>query len=212
MKTLDIDVDLDGVGYNLQAALAPFARQHGYPQASEEAWNRIDPETGVHGGFASWDIEDYTEFLSLCTKASEAKVLYASGRPFEGFLPMMEALAADGHRLHIITARTGDPESLIAASTRAWLKDWSIPHESLSFSSNKAIRKTDLFIEDSTFNYESLLEGGMTVPFLVTRPWNRDFHAEHRVADLAEFVAEVRRRATQEGLVADVREVASRAI
>lgn len=195
MNTFDIGVDLDGVGYNLQASLAPYARKCGYRLASEEAWNRIDPETGVHGGFASWGIADYDEFLALCTRASEDGALYASGAPFAGFVSMMKALSNDGHRLHIITARTKDPEGRIAQDTRAWLGEWAIPHRSLSFSSNKALRKTDLFIEDSTFNYEALLETGMTVPFLVTRPWNTLFEAEYRVSDLSEFVSEVRKRA-----------------
>lgn len=197
MKTFDIGIDLDGVGYNLQASLAPYAREVGYERASEETWNEIDPETGVHGGFASWGVADYGEFLDLCGKASDDGVLYVAGTPFVGFVPMMKELSRDGHRLHIITARTQDPESGIARATRAWLEQWEVPYLTLTFSSNKAIRRTDLFIEDSTFNYESLLEAGMTVPYLVSRPWNLFFDAEHRVSDLLEFVDEVRRRASQ---------------
>lgn len=195
MTTFDIGVDLDGVGYNLQAALAPFARAQGYRAASEESWNRIDPETGLHGGFFAWGITDYDEFLALCSKASTEGALYASGAPFPGFASMMRTLDQEGHRLHIITARTKDPQGAIACSTRRWLKDWAIPHQSLSFSSDKASRKTDLFIEDSAFNYERLLDGGMTVPFLVSRPWNVNIDVEHRVDDLDEFTHEVRKRA-----------------
>lgn len=203
MKTFDIGVDLDGVGYNLQASLAPYARECGYHLASEEAWNRIDPESGVHGGFTSWGIANYDEFLDLCTRASDEGALYSSGVPFPGFISMMRDLTEEGHRLHIITARTKDPEGRIAHATRSWLGRWAIPHRSLSFSSNKAVRKTDLFIEDSTFNYESLLSGGMTVPYLVSRPWNLFFDAERRVSDLSEFVSEVRRRAGCTSLAGD---------
>lgn len=195
MKTFDIGVDLDGVGYNLQATLAPYARKNGLPLASEERWNRIDPETNVHGGFASWGIPDYPAFLDLCTNAVEAGVLYTSGAPFSGFIPMMQALADEGHRLHIVTARTTDPDSRIAHATRAWLGEWTIPHRTLSFSADKTRPRTDLFIEDSTYNYTALLETGMTVPYLISRPWNLYFDATSRVDDLFEFVAEVRRMA-----------------
>lgn len=195
MKTFDIGIDLDGVGYNLQASLAPYARKQGYQLASEPSWNRINPDTGKHGGFASWGIRDYDEFSDLCSEASVEGTLYASGAPFAGFVSMMRTLASDGHRLHIITARTKDPESKIAHSTRAWLGEWVIPHRSLSFSADKTQHHTDLFIEDSTFNYASLLETGMTVPFLVSRSWNLNFDATNRVEHLADFTSEVRRRA-----------------
>lgn len=195
MKTFDIGVDLDGVGYNLQASLAPYARRQGYRSASERAWNRIDPETGKYGGFASWGITNYDEFLALCSSASTQGQLFASGAPFAGFISMMRTLANDGHRLHIITARTKNPKGRVARSTRAWLGEWAVPHQSLSFSSNKAQRHTDLFIEDSPTNYLALMESGMTVPFLVSRPWNLNFTVENRVSHLADFVAEVRHRA-----------------
>lgn len=199
MKTFDIGVDLDGVGYNLQATLAPYARKNGFPLASEERWNRIDPVTKEHGGFASWDIPNYADFQSLCMRAVEKGALYASGAPFSGFLPMMRSLADDGHRLHIVTARTEDPESRVAQATRAWLGEWAVPYRSLSFAKDKCARRTDFFIEDSTFNYEALLETGMTVPYLVSRPWNASFAAANRVEDLSEFVTVVR-RASSPGL------------
>lgn len=202
MKTFDIGIDLDGVGYNLQASLAPYARKHGYHLASEESWNRIDPERGTHGGFASWGISNYAEFQALCSRASEDGALYSSGAPFEGFISMMRDLTEEGHRLHIITARAKNPESRIADMTRSWLGRWAIPYRTLSFSPDKAVRKTDLFIEDSTFNYKSLLETGMTVPYLVTRPWNLFFEAENRVSDLSEFVSEVRKRSGRTSLSA----------
>src|SRR5690625_2054233 len=86
MKTFDIGVDLDAVGYNLQSTLAPYARKHGYPLATDQIWNHIDSETGRHGGFSSCGIKDYDEFLSLCSKAVNDGVLYSTGCPFPGFL------------------------------------------------------------------------------------------------------------------------------
>lgn len=195
MKTLDVGVDLDGVGYNFQAALAPFARAQGYPLASESRWNEIDPETNTHGGFASWGIPDYAALMELVPRAIEEAGLYARGCPFPGFIEMMRSLSEDGHRIHIITARTSDTESPAAHATRSWLGEWSIPYRTLSFSRNKALRRTDLFIEDSTYNYSALEESGMTVPFLVSRPWNLFFDSSNRVDDPLGFLAEVRKAA-----------------
>ena len=198
MKTFDVGVDLDGVGYNLQSTLAPYARKHGYPLATEQRWNRIDPETGRHGGFSSWGIKDYDEFLSLCSKAVNDGVLYSTGCPFPGFLSMMRGLAGDGHRIHIITSRTSDPSSLTARATRSWLGEWAVPHQTLTFSADKTQTHTDFFIEDSAHNYAKLVEHGMTVPYLVSRSWNLWFEAENRVTDLVGFADVVHKKAHPE--------------
>lgn len=192
MKTFDIGVDLDGVGYNLQASLAPYARKNGYPRATEERWNQTNPGTNKHGGFSAWGIPDYKTFHDLCINAAEDGCLYASGPPFPGFVSMMRSLNDDGHRLHIVTARTLDADSLIARATRSWLGEWVVPHRSLLFAKDKTQHRTDFFIEDSTFNYASLSESGMTVPYLISRPWNASFDASNRINDLATFVSEVR--------------------
>lgn len=195
MQTFDIGIDLDGVGYNLQASLSPYARKHGYPLASESRWNRIDTETGLHGGFAAWGIEDYDQFLALCSEAVAEGVLYASGCPFPGFVSMMRALADGGHRLHIVTARTTDPDSRAAQATRSWLGEWTIPYHTLTFSPDKTQVRTDFFIEDSAFNYAALREAGKTVPYLISRPWNLPFEVENRISDLSEFTRAVQAEA-----------------
>lgn len=214
MKTLDIGVDLDGVGYNIHASLAPYARTHGYPLASEATWNRIDPDTGLHAGHTGWGIAGHKEFFALCTRAVTDGALYSKGAPFPGFVAMMRELAADGHRLHIITARPA-LGGRVERATRAWLAEWAVPFHRLVLSGKKTGWGAEVFIEDSAFRYDELLDDGTTVPYLVTRPWNRGVQVENRVDDLGQFVGEVRRRvsprAAAEGHVGGVSELVFRA-
>jgi len=103
----------------------------------------------------------------------------------------LERLHMEGHSIHLVTARGfhGPHRELIRLLTVKWLREWTIPHDSLTFSMDKTVVGSDFFIDDSLRNYDALEAAGVSV-FLLNRPHNQvdDGVYRHRVNTLHEFV------------------------
>lgn len=125
-------------------------------------------------------------WLKVMAKATLDGSLYV-GPPMEGAVAALEDLARAGHSLHIVTARGffqhGD---LIRRHTIEWLRDYNVPHDSLTFAKDKTLVRTDVFVDDSVKNYTDLTLAG-TPTWLVDAPHNQGFVTDFRVPSVVEF-------------------------
>lgn len=96
-----------------------------------------------------------------------------------------------GHTVHLVTARgflhNGD---LIRRHTVQWLAAHRIPHDTLTFSRQKTVITTDVFVDDAEHNVHELRDAGVPV-YLMDAPHNRHvtgFDRVHSIADFAERI------------------------
>lgn len=183
-RTLDIGIDLDGVVYSFVDAMrASVHAETGRPLASMPAatcWHFYDTDWGM----------ELSEFLAHFKTGINNGHIFAVGEPIPGAIDGLTALAAAGHRLHLITDRgaPGDP-AIALASTRAWLAEHSVPHTSLTISADKTVvPNLATFLDDRVENYEALEAAGMN-PFLMDTSTNQGYPA--RRATWAQFVSQV---------------------
>ena len=178
---LDIGVDLDGVGYDFVAQFRLWRYMaYGVPFAAMPAATTWDFHRDQWGMTVD-------EFLSQYAHGVHAGYLFAEGRPMAGFVDGLTALAAAGHRVHIVTSRVlSGAEAAARINTEYWLDFWGVPHASLTLTSEKGAVKTDLFIDDCAANYDALEVAGRT-PYLLHQPWNAT-HPGRRVQTWSEFV------------------------
>lgn len=184
-RTLDIGVDLDGVCYDFVAGLRQFIHATtGRPLASMPpalTWNFHADQWGLSAA----------EFRRFFADGINAGFIFRHGDAYPGTVAALRGLRADGHRIHVVTARhVPGAEEAAEAHTTAWLAEQGIGYESLTFTAAKESVRTDVFVEDHVGNYDALDAAGH-FPWLIDRPWNAH-HPARRVASLGEFAAVVR--------------------
>jgi 5'(3')-deoxyribonucleotidase len=141
--------------------------------------HRLSERAGITNGVTptSWKAsEDYgcddDTWYAVLAEATVSGELY-DAPPFDDACHQLDRLHAGGHRIHLVTARGfmqhGD---LIREHTIRWLRRWSIPHDSLTFTKDKRTVATDVFLDDAPHNYDQLL--GHTEVWLL--------HARHNAA------------------------------
>jgi hypothetical protein len=173
------------IGVDIDDVLMPWAdTAHGICEAAGitngatithwEFWKDYgcDPQT-------VWDLLDH---------ATVHGGLYDAA-PYDGAADALQRLTDAGHTVHLVTARgflANGP--LIRQLTCAWLDQWSIPHDSLTFATDKRVVPVDHFIDDSLRNYDQLDSAGVDV-HLLTRSHNQVTPCHRRRVDsLAQFV------------------------
>lgn len=176
-----IGVDLDGPCANFVESLARYLRSRGRA-ATVESWQQH------YCGYRGWGLTD-DEFLGWCHRAADDGELFTNIDPEPGVVPALERLRDAGHTIHIVTARNFGSVGASEAATMSWLARHRVPLHSLTFSSDKTVVPTDVFIEDNLGNYDAL-EGAGCEPWLVTLPHNPDAdgRTRRRVPDLPAFV------------------------
>jgi len=179
METLaTIGVDLDGVVHNFAVSFYDYLLHNNDPNIPKD----FDGLEVKYDFFTEWGI-DHETYKNLHDDAIIKGFAY-NGPLIDDAANQINRLYEAGHKIHIITAR---PKKA-ALTTMKWILKHEIPFHSLTFSENKALIKTDAFIEDNEFNYKTLEESG-SVPFLVDRGWNRDAKGLfRRVENIGEFV------------------------
>lgn len=200
-----IGFDLDGVVYDFRRALSDYLLAKGLDHCTIE-------NTADHWDFfEGWDFT-VADFLREFTAGVDAGVIFRRGEPLPQAVWATRSLAELGHTIHIVTDRmVGTDPGASQRATAAWLADHGFVFHSLTFSADKTVVATDVFIEDKLGNADALNAAGSRC-YLINRPWNHapdlDGHAPRlRVADLREFVAEVIVTDIEQRL--DVAEVAS---
>lgn len=181
-----VGFDLDGVLFDFAASLDRYICSMGwqdkYPHNPEyERWNFYE----------EWGI-DTAQFIKLCNDGADAGFVFRGpARP--GAVWSVNYVKAWGHSIHIITDRSfGKTKEVSEEATRLWLAEHCIPYDTLTFSADKTVVPTDMFVEDKLQNYDALAEAGVDV-YLVNRPWNRVDAGDNRkrIDDVTDYALKV---------------------
>ncbi len=176
-----IGVDVDDVIFDW------FGRAH---EASER-----EAITNGRGRPSQWECWlDYgcskADWLLAMEYATLDGTLY-TGDPIPGAVESLHALRNAGHTLHIVTARGffvhGD---LIRKHTVDWLRDHSVPHNTLTFAKDKTLVRTDVFVDDSWKNVQDLVAAGVPT-WMVDAPHNQGVEYAFRVQSVVEFATAI---------------------
>lgn len=142
-----------------------------------------------------WDCHnDYgitsEEFWGVITRAYMDGMLMQE--PYPGVIEEILLLQAAGHRVHIVTARgfEGAVAQIVRDETANWLLRYGIPHDSLTFTKNKASVPADYALDDNAGNVTALRAVGVEA-FLRTQDHNLSNTVLPRMADLTAFVGHV---------------------
>lgn len=109
------------------------------------------------------------------------------GWPIYGTTGQLRRLRGFGHRIHLVTARGFGPNgSLVEAHTRAWVRNWNVPFDTLTFSQDKTIVHSDFALDDNVKNYAELEAAG-SMAYLMDACHNQDFDTPRRVRSVEEF-------------------------
>jgi 5'(3')-deoxyribonucleotidase len=183
---LVIAVDMDGVIYDFAAAL----RNHLH--LNEGVDRTTMPEPTKWEFWDEWGMTE-SEWVAACTRGVEMGIVFRTGEPVGDAVAALRALANAGHIIHLVTSRFfGGP--LAYAHTALWLKDWAIPHHSLTFTRNKGAIAADVAVDDHVDNVLQYAQAG-TVCALWDQPWNRYANLP-RVSSWAEFLRGVALRSS----------------
>lgn len=186
--TYDIGVDIDDVlfpWYNRAHELCELA---GITNGVVPTQWRMYEQYGIEADL----------WASVLDEATFAGELYTVP-PIPGAVEALRRLLFAGHRIHLITARgtgawqTLEQQNEIERQTYAWLTEFAVPRDTLTFASDKAriARDNDLdfFIDDGVHNFEALEQGApKTQTYLLTAPHNGDYYTPFRLDTMDDFV------------------------
>ncbi|UFU04411.1 hypothetical protein LQF12_07510 [Ruania suaedae] len=114
--------------------------------------------------------------------------------PIDGALEALDRLRSAGHHIHLVTARGSGGfspyEAAVQEQTHAWVSRHGVPHDELTFTADKALVRTDYFVDDSAENVVAIRRTGSRV-YLMDRPWNAHLDHPDRVQHVREFAAAV---------------------
>jgi len=194
---LRIGVDLDDVLYPFVRGLALFIHE-----STGRPLEELGPATCWEFYERNWGYTE-NEFLELFEAGVDAGVVFSEGDPLPGSVEAVRALKEAGHSVHIVTDRFVGRRS--HANTEEWLAKHEIPYDSLTYSRDKTVVRTDAFIDDNSKNVLALREAGCAAFLLDTgRSDQAGFRQEWTVDSLAGFVEKVEERAGRTGTVVGV--------
>lgn len=186
---MKIGVDLDGVLYNFHGAFIDHLRASGQYERYEvkhvfDRWNF----------FEQWGMSQ-EEFVSHCNSGVDSGIIFR-GPARKRAASSLRRIKKAGNEIHIITDRSfGSTPEASKQATYDWLNEHQIPYDSVTFSADKTVVKTDMFVEDKLENYDALDKAGTEV-YLINRPWNRRTDFRRRISGITEFANIVTGRVT----------------
>lgn len=199
--TYDIGVDVDDV-------LHPwFLTAHELCVAAGIT-NGVTPKTWRMADEYGCDKDVWVKVLERATKEG---TLYGVP-PIPGAVEALRRLLFLGHRIHLVTARgtaawqSPEEKAEIHRQTEAWGEEYAVPHDTLTFASDKAKvavdNDLDYFLDDGVHNFQDLEVGAPRCQtYLLTAPHNGDFYTPFRLETVSEF-ADLVIEASEKGKVA----------
>lgn len=175
-----VGIDLDGVGYVFGESWVRAAKS-----LFGDSYVDVDPNSGDWYYYRTAYTDQ--EFLDAFAFGVDNGIIF-TGPANDGFAEMIKAIKMHGHSVHIVTDRSVGSPGNAQRNTIAWLAQHGVPYDSITFSRDKTVVKTDFFIDDKLENYDALREAG-TACYLLNRPWNQteDWDLRHRINALDEF-------------------------
>jgi hypothetical protein len=191
---IDVGIDLDGCLYPFADVMRAWAAG-----ARGEA---LEAPTTLSFWSDDWGMSD-AEFDRLRTLGSSMRVVYDAGVPDPEVLAAMRRIADAGHRLHVISSRSG-VWHVDEQVTRDWLWRWGVPHETLHIvdGSKAAVvgaLGVRVMLEDSVVAAREL--HGVCNVAVWARAWNTQWDGVRIVSgwELEQLVEDESRRLTPRG-------------
>lgn len=148
----------------------------------------LDTEVEAHTW--NWFLDfgqSVADFKRCMDELVDAKQLFWEGELYEPQIGQNIAdLRAAGHTNHLITYRFSGISQCSRAATEYFYGKMGIEFDSITYSKDKTVVPTDVFLEDSVDNYDALEATG-TISFLVNRPYNQLNDARRRVNSVDEY-------------------------
>ncbi len=172
-----VGIDLDGCIHNFGKSL------QNYLETITHSYDCTDPQ--VWDFYKDWGMTDI-DFKKHCNDGVDAGIVF-NGPQFPGAVQAVRRIKAAGHSIHFITDRFfgSDPRNS-AAVTEGWLLHHGFPYDSLTFSPDKTVVATDVFVEDKAENYDMLEATGVRC-YLINQPWNIEKDNRRRISGMTEF-------------------------
>jgi hypothetical protein len=184
--TYDVGVDIDDV-------LHPwFLTAHGLCEAAGIT-NGVTPKSWRMADEYGCELDVWVKVLEQATKDG---TLYGVA-PIPGAVEALRRLLFAGHRIHLISARgtaswqSPEEQGEIHRQTWKWIEEYAVPHDSVTFASDKAVlardNGLDYFVDDAVHNFQALEMIEPMETYLLTAPHNGDFWTPFRLDSMDEF-------------------------
>ena len=174
------------VGWDSDGVIYRFTKAYHLWMNLDQGLN-LDPEVEAESWtwFENWQTKQ--QFLDCMDNAVDAGQLFWQGELYEPQIPQnIAALSAAGHQNHLVTHRFSGKTSCSRAATEHFYRTQGIIFDSISYSRDKTVVKTDVFLEDNIDNYDDLEAAGIK-SYLVNRPYNLRNDNRRRVNSVQEF-------------------------
>lgn len=181
-----VGLDLDGVLYPFHTAYRDWLVANKI-RTPEEC-----PEPKRWEFYLDWKLT-LDEFLIHFTEGVDAGHIFWKGEPFKDAARQVQRLKADGHTVHIVTDRFVGMPGMAASATFNWLEDHFIQYDSVTFSADKTVARTDYFLDDKPANIAALTQAGSCEAYLLCRSWNKDARDLRITSSLSQFVSSITR-------------------
>ncbi len=169
---MNVNVDMDGVLYDFDQALADYICVHSdcTEQLSTPTQWRV---------WEDWGMSEQ-EWGSWFRNAVRDKFVFAQGNIYPNGLGGMWMLQQQGHRLRLVTDRLRFPElkHVAVISTVTWLSTRNIPYDAIAFDSRKNIYTADVIIDDKP-DLGWVQTEAMNILF--DQPWNQDVEETNNI-------------------------------
>lgn len=177
---MHIGFDADGVLQSFHAGCNAFLKAEGHVgiKAEQNQWNFFEE-------WPEWTKSDFWKFVK---RGVAANVIFNTP-PLRGAVEAVNAVKDAGHKVHIITAR-GWGDGVAEAVSEKWFATHGFKYDSLTFSFDKTVVWTDMYVDDKPENIDALLDAG-TDAYLLTRPWNTYVKERKRVRSVGDFSRKV---------------------
>ena len=178
-----VGIDLDHVVYPFTDVVAHYVHE-----ATGRPLDELGPSTRWEF-YVDWGYS-LDEFLRLFAEGVDAGCIFGRGGPLPGAVPALRTLKALGHSLHVVTDRSVGRCS--QASTEAWLAEHHVPYDSVTYTSDKTVVRTEVFIDDRPENVLALREAECAAFLFTTgRDDQMGFRPDWVVRTWEDFVAQV---------------------
>lgn len=186
-----VGIDLDNVTYPFVEVLAQYVR----PLVDDAS--KIDSVAHRWEFYEDWGLTT-AQFLQFYKEAVEDDFMFVRGEPINQSVTWINQFRDMGHTIHFVTDRFVGNQAQQA--TVRWLQEYEIPYDSLTFSADKTLVKTDIFLDDKPSHVDDLRAVGVEAwllncgrsdqtghPYLCT--WTEfGWHVQQRAEALAAVV------------------------
>lgn len=180
-RSLRIGIDLDGVVYDFITDSIRAVRRF-CELADVLELMRNPPPVTRWNFFEDWGL-DSKEFWRIIEKGVADEVVWWHGEPVEGAVETVNALGEVGHKIHVVTNRSGAEEATVA-----WLNKVGLHYDAVTFTADKASVRLDVLLDDYAVNLAEVARAGV-IPVRFAQPWNDHADQFPTVACFDEFAS-----------------------